>query len=227
VHTFGQTPEAIVKYLEFVGEASENPFLIDSTSAEARIAGANYATEVGLADRAIYNSLITTNKEEQNAFKEIGGVKYAVCLSYEESAEESIKKTRQLLRYFGSTIEKPIIDPGVPTLGRGSSSALERAWILKNQLGFPTAIGIHNLHSSQQEHKDIEFGFDYTLPTIFGVDINLYGPIKNASKVFPSVAAAQIAVADETFKILGVLPRQPHPYYRIFGEEGALHQQHT
>ena len=40
VHTFGATPEAIVKYLEFVGEATDAPFFIDSTSAEARVAGA-------------------------------------------------------------------------------------------------------------------------------------------------------------------------------------------
>ena len=45
VHTFGATPEALVKYLEFVGETTDAPFFIDSTSGEARIAGAKYATE--------------------------------------------------------------------------------------------------------------------------------------------------------------------------------------
>ncbi len=42
VHTFGATPEALVKYLEFVGEATDAPFFIDSTSGEARVAGAKY-----------------------------------------------------------------------------------------------------------------------------------------------------------------------------------------
>ena len=57
IQTFGATPEAIVKYLEFVGEVSEKPFLIDSTSAEAKMEGAKYVDEIGLTDRAIYNSV--------------------------------------------------------------------------------------------------------------------------------------------------------------------------
>ena len=57
VQVFGQTEEAIVKYLEFVGDNYELPFLIDSTSGDARVAGARYADEVGLTQRAIYNSI--------------------------------------------------------------------------------------------------------------------------------------------------------------------------
>ena len=57
VQTFGATPEAMVKYLEFVGDICDKPFMIDSTSAQAKMDGAKYVQEVGLADRAIYNSL--------------------------------------------------------------------------------------------------------------------------------------------------------------------------
>ena len=71
VHTFGATPEALVKYLEFVGEATDAPFFIDSTSGEARVAGAKYASESGLADRAIYNSLnMAADADEIQALKE-------------------------------------------------------------------------------------------------------------------------------------------------------------
>jgi tetrahydromethanopterin S-methyltransferase subunit H len=69
---------------------------------------------------------------------------------------------------------------------------------------------------------DIKFDFDYVLPTIFGIDINLYGPIKNVEKILPNVVAAQVAVADEAQKILGVLPHQPHPYYIVFGDQGTI-----
>ena len=57
VQTFGATPEAMVKYLEFVGDICDKPFMIDSTSAEAKMEGAKYVQDAGLADRAIYNSL--------------------------------------------------------------------------------------------------------------------------------------------------------------------------
>lgn len=48
VQVFGQTEEAIVKYIEYIGDSVINQFLIDSTSGDARVAGAQYADEVGL-----------------------------------------------------------------------------------------------------------------------------------------------------------------------------------
>ena len=72
VHTFGATPEALVKYLEFVGDAIDAPFMIDSTSGEAKIAGAKYASEAGLAERAIYNSInMAAEADEIDALKEL------------------------------------------------------------------------------------------------------------------------------------------------------------
>ena len=57
VQTFGATAEAMVKYLEFVGDVCDKPFLIDSTAAAAKIAGVEYVQDVGLAERAVYNSI--------------------------------------------------------------------------------------------------------------------------------------------------------------------------
>ncbi|WXG45331.1 MAG: hypothetical protein WED05_01185 [Candidatus Atabeyarchaeum deiterrae] len=219
VHIVGQTVEAIEQYLLFAVDQTDSPIIVDSSFAEARIHGLRLAKDIGIEDRTIYNSIITKSDKERGSLKEIGGVKYAICLSYAESAEESDKKTSETLSFFKNIVEKPIIDPGVPRLGGGALSALEQAWILKNQFGFPTAIGIHNLHSSVKNHDDIRFDFDYTLPTIFGIDLNLYGPIKNAENIFPDVAGAEAAIADEALKTMGVLPRPPHPYYRLLGEE--------
>ena len=52
VQTFGATADAMVKYLEFVGDVCDKPFLIDSTAAAAKIAGVEYVQDAGLADRA-------------------------------------------------------------------------------------------------------------------------------------------------------------------------------
>ena len=213
VHVVGQTAEAIERYILFTVDHTDSPIIIDSSSMDVRIHGITIARDIGVGNRAIYNSLITVSERERDALKDIDGVEYAICLSYEDSAESSVKKANQVLKYFKGVVHRSIMDPGVPRLGMGALSALERAWILKNQLGLPTAIGIHNLHSNLVGKEDFQFDFDYTLPTIFGVDMNLYGPIKNAAKVFPKVAAAQVAVADEQYKILGVLPRKTHPYY--------------
>ena len=60
---------------------------------------------------------------------------------------------------------------------------------------------------------------DRTQPSNFGVDINMYGPIKKADKIFPMVAAIETMMADELIKTYNVAPRPPHPYYKI-GLEG-------
>jgi tetrahydromethanopterin S-methyltransferase subunit H len=219
VHIVGQTSEAIEHYLLFTVDHTDSPIIIDSSAIEARAYGLKLAKDIGVDDRTIYNSIIVENDQERNILREMGGAKYAIILPYEESAEQSIKKASELLDFYGTAVEKPIIDPGVPRLGAGALTALERAWIMKDQLGVPTAIGIHNLHSSMKNHNDMRFDFDYVLPTIFGIDINLYGPIRNAERILPTVAAAEVAVVDEAYKILGVLPRQPHPYYKVFGDE--------
>jgi tetrahydromethanopterin S-methyltransferase subunit H len=222
VHIVGQTNEAIEHYLLFVVDHTDSPVIIDSSSIDARAHGLKLAKDIGVDQRVIYNSIIVASDQERNLLAEIGGAKYAICLPYEESAEQSIKKVRELLGFYKTVVEKPIIDPGVPRLGGGALTALERAWIMKDQLGLPTAIGIHNVQSSVKGNYDIKFDFDYVLPTIFGIDINLYGPIKNVEKILPNVVAAQVAVADEAQKILGVLPHQPHPYYIVFGDQGTI-----
>jgi tetrahydromethanopterin S-methyltransferase subunit H len=219
LHIVGQTSEAIERYLLFAVDHTDSPIIIDSSSVEVRTQGLKLAKGIGVDERSIYNSIIVKNEQERNILRELGGAKYAICLPYEESAERSIKKAKELLDFYKTAIEKPIIDPGVPRLGTGALTALERAWIMKNQLCLPTAIGIHNLHSSMKDHNDMKFDFDYALPTIFGIDINLYGPIKNAENIMPMVAATEVAVADEANKIFGVLPRQPHPYYEAFGNK--------
>lgn len=50
IQCFGATPEAIKNYLEFIGDISDKPFLIDSTSGETRAVGAQYAQESGLTN---------------------------------------------------------------------------------------------------------------------------------------------------------------------------------
>lgn len=55
IQIFSESEEAMKKEIEFCADVSDAPFLIDSTVAEAKMAGAKYCDEVGLADRAVYN----------------------------------------------------------------------------------------------------------------------------------------------------------------------------
>ncbi len=57
IHIFGTTPESITRYIDFVADISEAPFLIDSPEGAVRSYAAEYVSEIGLADKAIYNSI--------------------------------------------------------------------------------------------------------------------------------------------------------------------------
>lgn len=49
-----ESKEAIVKYIDFVADKVDKPFILDGF-VEARIVGLKYAYEIGLMDKIIYN----------------------------------------------------------------------------------------------------------------------------------------------------------------------------
>ncbi|MFX1521118.1 MAG: hypothetical protein ACFFCD_14490 [Promethearchaeota archaeon] len=225
VHVVGETPKAIERYLLFTIERTDSPIIVDSPDAATRIAAVQLSKDMGFDNRIIYNSIFAQNELEIKTLTEIEGVEYAIFLPYDLTVEERIAKTHDLINFAKDVVKKPILDPGVPKLGEGGFSALHAAWTLKDIYGFPTAIGIHNLHSRLPKKekglsvKSLDFGFNYALPSHFGIDINMYGPIKKADKIFPIIAAIETMIADELIKTYNISPRPPHPYYNL-GLEG-------
>ncbi|MCR6691768.1 MAG: hypothetical protein MRT15_05230 [archaeon YNP-LCB-003-016] len=57
--------EAMMKELDFVASVTKAPILIDSPSANVRIAGIKYAESVGLIDRVVYNSILPEAKASE------------------------------------------------------------------------------------------------------------------------------------------------------------------
>jgi len=225
VHVVGETPMAIENYLLFAIERTDSPIIVDSPDVATRIAAVQLSKDMGFDNRIIYNSIFVQDASEIKTLTEIGGVEYAIILPYDLTVEERIVKTSDLINFAKDAVKKLILDPGVPKLGEGGFSALHAAWTLKDIYGFPMAIGIHNLHSRLPKKekglsaKSLDFGFNYAFPSNFGIDINMYGPIKKADKIFPMVAAIEIMIADELIKTYDISPRPPHPYYKL-GLEG-------
>lgn len=217
VHVVGETGEALSRYLLFVADVTDAPIIIDSTSLEARVEAMETAKEVGLDHRTVYNSVTGSGGRETELLHRIAPVRYAIILAYGFTLEERLKKAETMLSGVGGVVEGAILDPGVPILGEGGIEALHAAWVFKELYGYPTAIGIHNMVAGvpRELRQKMDFSFIYALPSLYGVDLNLYGPIRNAEKVFPLVAAAEAAVADEARNVLGTLPRPVHPYYKV------------
>jgi tetrahydromethanopterin S-methyltransferase subunit H len=66
-----ESNEAMAKEIDWFVGISDYPFLIDSSAPEVRAFGVKHATEIGVADRAIHNSInASITPEELAAVKE-------------------------------------------------------------------------------------------------------------------------------------------------------------
>jgi len=237
VHTFGQTPKAIIKYLEFVGEVSDYPFLIDSTSAEARIAGANYVTEVGLADRAIYNSINMAADMEEIVAVGKTDLTASIVLGFnamDMSAQGkidiwdnggSVLEKGLLEMAADSGIDKPLMDVAVTPLGQGAGPAVRTSFMQKSKWGYPSGAGIHNVPSAwdwmrtyKKEHHPeawpvADVGSNLIMQ-MAGGDFVLIGPIENVTMAFPACAMCDIFIA-EAAKDIGTEAVEEHPFFKL------------
>ena len=157
VQVFGQTEEAIVKYIEYIGDICDKPFLIDSTSGDARVAGAQYADEVGLTERAIYNSInMAADKSELDALAETD-ISASIILGFNpmnatvdgkmamwENGDDGAYEKGLLEVAADCGIDKFMMDTAVTPLGQGAGIAAKTTFAEKAKWGYPVGSGIHN-----------------------------------------------------------------------------------
>lgn len=236
IQNFGATPEAMVNYLEFIGDISDKPFLIDSTGADAKIAGLKYCDEAGLADRAIYNSLnMSCEADEIQAVKD-SDIEASIILGF-NPMEPGVQGKLNIWENGGSVIDQGILemaedcgitkyfmDVAVTPLGQGGGPATRTTFAEKSKWGYPVGSGIHNVPSAwdwlkgwKKEHKEAwpvcDIGSDI-VQVMVGGDFCLYGPIENSQKVFPAVAMADCFIAEAVAEI-GTEPVEGHPYTKL------------
>ena len=236
VQVFGQTEEALVKYLEFVGDICDKPFLIDSTSGEARIAGAQYATDAGLAERAIYNSLNMAAEADEIAAVKESDVTASIVLGF-NPMNPTIEGKMDMWENGAGTIDqgllpmaeecgitKPLMDTAVTPLGQGAGVAVRTSFAVKSKWGLPVGSGIHNVPSAwdwlreyKKDHKEswpvCDIGSNL-IQQMAGGDFVLFGPIENAKIAFPACAMADIFIA-EAAKDMGTEPVEDHPIFKM------------
>jgi tetrahydromethanopterin S-methyltransferase subunit H len=236
VHTFGATPEALVKYLEFVGDTTDAPFFIDSTSGEARMAGAKYVTETGLGDRGIYNSLNMSADEEELKVLAESDITSSIVLGF-NPMEAGVEGKINIWDNGGSVldkglldmaadcgIDKPFMDVAVTPLGQGAGPALRTSFAVKSKWGYPVGSGIHNVPSAwdwlrgyKKENREVwpvcDIGSNL-LQVAAGGDFVLMGPIENAKMAFTAVAMTDMFMA-EAAKDIGTEPIETHPFNKL------------
>ncbi len=165
IQIFSESEEAMKKEIEFCAEVSDAPFLIDSTVAEAKMAGAKYCDEVGLADRAVYNSINMSITDEEYEVIKNAKLESAILLAFNPK-DVTVAGRADLLETGAGTIRiggvekgilqigkecgitKPIIDPATLPIGAGAGSTCACALVFKSRYGIPCGLGIHNAPSA-------------------------------------------------------------------------------
>ena len=233
LHIYARTIPALLKYLDFAETVWSGPFIIDSVESSTRSVALSVLSEMGYADKAIYNSIsLATDEAEARALQDFE-VDSAIVLAYNPGVP-GVEGAMQILETGGMVKEEGLIplakrlgisniliDPGVVPLGSGAGSALRFSVVAKSRLGLPVGSGIHNAVSSWQWLREKERttrkccdAAAACMQLAMGGDFLLYGPIESCEVIFPAVAMADILVA-EAVRDLEIYPEATHPLFRL------------
>jgi tetrahydromethanopterin S-methyltransferase subunit H len=156
VQIFSESSEAMIRYIDFVTDLTDSPFLIDSTDPKVRIEGLKHSEEIGLLDEAIYNSInVSVTAEEIDALEEIQH-ECAIVLAFnpqdstiagrravlEDGVLDQEIGLLELSKKIGVT--KPLLDTAVTAMGAGAGTAAAFTFVAKTLYGLPTGSGVHN-----------------------------------------------------------------------------------
>jgi len=229
LHIYARTAKAFNKYLSFADETWSGPLIIDSADPTIRAGMASSVSELGYADKVVYNSISLGTSDDEADILRSSEVDSAIVLAYNPS-DSSVDGCMNILENGGSVKERGLlslakdlgminllIDPGVVPLGSGAGSALRFSVVAKAKLGLPVGSGIHNAVSSWkwlkgrsiQEKKCCDAAAA-AMQLLAAGDFLLYGPIENADFIFPVAAMADILVA-EAVHDLDIWPVPEHP----------------
>ncbi len=225
--------EAFINYKDFASSVTDAPFLVDGPSADIRLPAIKHAVEVGLGDRAIYNSLDHhVTREEIVALKEIG-VKSSMLMTYNPRNAWPEGRLDILAGYEGQMglleaarqagIQNTLVDTAVldvPSIGY----AARAVYLVKDRYRLPAGCSPSNAVATWKRVKKDYLPGAYQACLVSSAIVSmmmyanfiLYGPIRYAETVYPACAMVDAIVA-YTARRLGTRPQvRNHPLFKIF-----------
>ena len=226
---------AVEKYIDFVSENTNVPFLVNSGDISVRLHGIKYAAEKGLTERAIYTSINFKVREEEISSLKEAGIKSALIQAFNPKnllpegmskiMKENNGKEGLLMTALRAGIEKPLLLApvlDVPSISYG----VKGVYILKEEFGLPTGIppvGVVSIWTRGDKAKDLgdltkkicEASVAGFCPYI-GSDFIHFGALRKAEIIFPAVAINDAILAYGS-RIDGIkIKTKNHPLYKIF-----------
>lgn len=227
----GDTVDALQRHMDFVSALTNAPLLLNGPTAGVRINAMNHASELGLLNRVVYNSInFTFGEEEIMAIRNIG-VKATIIQAFNprnpmpEGMPNILGKPQSnglLYKTLNAGVEKPLIlTPvlDVPSIGYGARGI----YLLKETLGLPTGtapVGVIGLWKNVESFgRSAKVGCRSgatTLAQAMGANFLIYGSVAKAKTIFPACAMVDAIVA-YTARTVGLKPlTKTHPLYRLF-----------
>jgi len=234
IDIFASYAEALCNYIDFIGEVTKAPFLVDSTSPQVRLAAIRHAVETGLRERAVYNSIDYNVKgEETSALREMG-VKSTVILAYNpldvwpegkvkilkgDGIRKGLLKAAEEAGIGNILVDTAVLD--APSI----SFSTEAIRLVKEEFGLPAGCGPANAITTWGKAKkgglgpyayDVCIASSAVITQMGGANFVLYGPIKYAEVAFPACALTD-ALHTYYGRRIGIRPKtEEHPLAKIF-----------
>ena len=229
----GDTPQALIRYSDFVLSHVDGPILVDSASMNTLVQVFEHYRDKGVMDRLVLSPIDLHTTDEQFARIAACGVKNALIMAF--SPEAVLPKQKiEILTGIGegglldkvtkAGIENVLVDVGVIDL-QGTAWSCLSIQEEKETLGLPAGCAPANaLFSWQRSHKDtlttakqtVASGASVYASTVYsGANFVLYGPMGCAEWAYPACATAD-ALMSYGNRMNGIKAKtKSHPLYRL------------
>ncbi len=228
----GTSVESFQSYINFIAEVTEAPIQIDAISPRLRMEAIKWASEVGLSNRLVNNSIYRGVKDKELENLKDCGVKASIVLCdnpADESTDGKLEVLPGILELADKAgIEGALIDTAMPSWGIGVGAGLRSIYVIKEMYGDRGAVGtgIGNVSDTlgwvkgnfpKNIKKAVDAAQNAILPMI-GCDWIMFGPIEFSEFIFPAVAVIDTYILTATAE-LGTRPliEGMHPLFKLVG----------
>ncbi len=209
IQSFGRTELAMERHLSWLSENFDGPIMFESTNAKARIRGIEFCEETGLNDRAIFNSINLSLKEEEEIILRNSKLNNAVVLGWSPKAttlDARMETIREMVSNAeGMGIDQIIVDPATLPVGAGYGLEHRTMLAVKSEFGLPTCLAPHNapsawkfIRQSDLDSESIRMSAvvaSSVAAQLFATDCIMYGSMIRTQEVFTAIALIGNAIS--------------------------------